>query len=439
MDIARYPALLLCFLPTVLTPASEAAGPPVQPWFPQAPPLPPPAGAVVRVAGVAELFAAAQQVSPGSTILVADGHYRLPRRLELRTDNVTLRSASGQRDQVILDGGGQLGELVCVTRCAGVTIADLTIQNVKWNGFKLDSDRGVQRLTIYNCVIHNVWQRGIKGPGVPPADRERLRPADCRVQYCLFYNDRPKQFSDDEADRPDNFNGNYIGGMDIMYAKRWTISDNVFVGIQGRTREGRGAVFLWVDAQECVVERNIVIDCDCGICLGNSHRGPETTVHCTRCLVRNNFVTRCPETGILADYTRDCQILHNTIHDPGARLKRLIRLVHDNDGLVVANNLLSGPPLRVESGSPMKLAGNAHAEAGSWFIRADAGDLHLDPQARSAFPTATRLDNAAEDIDRGPRGAPATVGADEPPRGGRASVKTGWQERGHAPAPASRF
>ena len=414
MKTSCFLAILFGFVFPAVGLPGEIAGPPVQPWFRTAPPLAKPTDPIIRVASLAELYAAANTVPPGGTILVADGHYRLPRYFELRTDNVTLRSESGRRDQVILDGEGRLGELVGITGCSGVTIADLTIQNVKWNGFKLNSDRGVSRVTIYNCVIHNIWQRGIKGVAVPKENRERLRPADCRVQYCLFYNDRPKRFEDDEADRPDNFGGNYIGGMDIMYAKRWTISDNVFVGIQGRTREARGAVFLWVDAQDCVVERNIVIDCDCGICLGNSHRGPDTSVHCTGCVVRNNFVTRCPENGILADYTRDCQILHNTIHDPGSRLKRLIRLVHDNDGLVVANNLLSGPPMRVETASPMRIDGNATQDARDWFVLADGGNLHVKPAARSSVPVVARLESVRDDVDRQPRAEQTAVGADEP-------------------------
>jgi hypothetical protein len=414
MQTSCFQAILFGFLLPAVGPPAEGGGPPVQPWFPTAPPLAAPASPVVRVASVAELYAAAEKIPSGGTILVADGHYRLPRYFELRTDNVTLRSESGRRDQVILDGEGRLGELVGITGCSGVTIADLTIQNVKWNGFKLNSDRGVSRITIYNCVIHNIWQRGIKGVAVPAEDRQRLRPADCRVQYCLFYNDRPKRFEDDEADRPDNFGGNYIGGMDIMYATRWTISDNVFVVIQGRTREGRGAVFLWVDAQDCVVERNIVIDCDSGICLGNSHRGAETTVHCTGCLVRNNFVTRCPENGILADYTRDCQILHNSIHDPASRLKRLIRLVHDNNGLVVANNLLSGPPMRVETVSPMRIEGNVTQDARDWFVLAEQGDLHLKPETQTAVPVVARLGDVPDDVDRQPRAKRTAVGADEP-------------------------
>ena len=171
-------------------------------------------------------------------------------------------------------------------------------------------------------MIHNVWQRGIKGVGVPEKDREKLRPTDCRVQYCLFYNDHPKQPGDD--DRTPSAATTWAAWTSCT-PSGWTISDNVFVGIHGRTGEARGAIFLWVDAEDCIVERNMIIDCDCGICLGNSHRGEGTAVHCTRCTVRNNFVTRCPENDILADYTRDCKILHNTVYDPKSRFQRLIR------------------------------------------------------------------------------------------------------------------
>ena len=93
------------------------------------------------------------------------------------------------------------------------------MENVRWNGIKINSETGVQRLTIRNCFLHNTWQRFIKGVAVPEKDRERLRPAGCVVEYCLFTNDRPKQYSDDEADTAANFQGNYIGGIDVMYAR----------------------------------------------------------------------------------------------------------------------------------------------------------------------------------------------------------------------------
>ncbi len=405
---------LLVALEVGLMPAQPSA-PPHEPWFPQAPALPQPTGDVIRVSTVEDLFQAAEEVEPGGTILLADGHYMMPRYFELRTDNVTLRAESGERDEVVLDGAqSRHGELVGITACSGVTIADLTIQNIKWNGFKINSNVGVQQLTIHNCVIHNIWQRGIKGVAVPEEDRERLRPRECRIQYCLFYNDRPKRFADDPADTPDNFNGDYIGGMDIMYATNWTISDNVFIGIQGRTRQARGAIFLWHDSRDCVVERNIIVDCDSGICLGNSHRPPGTAIHCTGCVVRNNFVTRPPENGILADYTQDCAIVHNTVHDPENRLQRLIRLVHDNDRLLVANNLLSGPPMRQDQVTgQMRISGNVTGDVTDAFVDVPAGDLHLKSNLADVVDAATRLPEVDRDIDGDLRDETPDVGADE--------------------------
>jgi hypothetical protein len=412
--------VFLCVALGGLTYANDVLSPPAQPWFPKAPPLPEPAGQVIRVATVDQLFRAAEEVKPGGTIVLADGHYLMPRYFELHTDRVTMRSASGRRERVVLDGAqSRHGELVGITGCSGATIADLTIQNIKWNGFKINSDRHTTQVTIHNCVIHNIWQRGVKGPAVRPEDRDTFRPSDCRIQYCLFYNDRPKQFSDDPADTPGNFGGDYVGGIDAMFPRRWTISDNVFLGIQGRTRQARGAVFLWHDARDCVVERNFVIDCDSGICLGNSHKPADIEVHCRGCTVRNNFAVRCPENGILADYTRDCKIVHNTIHDPAARLKRLIRLVHDNDGLVVANNLVSGPPMRVETTSPIDARGNVTGDFTGDFRDAGAGDLHLARSVSTVVDAAASLPEVPRDVDGQTRDAKPDVGADEwdaPPR-----------------------
>ena len=172
------------------------------------------------------------------------------------------------------------------------------------------------------------------------------------------------------------------------------------VAIWLMTRQARGAVFLWHETQGGVVERNVIIDCDSGICLGNSHKPENVAVHCTGVIVRNNFVTRAPENGILADYTRDCKILHNTVYDPQSRLGRLIRLVHDNDGLLVANNLLSGPPLRNESSSRIELRGNLIRDMTAALVDPAAGNLRLTSQATAAIDEAAPLPEATEDIER---------------------------------------
>jgi hypothetical protein len=359
--------------------------------------LPPPTGLTIKVSNVQQLIRAFDEIAPGGTILLADGHYMMPHYVEIKTDKVTLRGASGNPQRVIIDGANSRhGELIGLSQCSGVTIADLTIQNAQHNGFKISSQTNVQELTIYNCVIHNIWQRGVKSVKVPQENRELLRPKRCRVQYCLFYNDRPKRLSDDPGDIA---NGNYIGGIDIMCAADWVISDNIFVGIQGRTREARGAIFIWHESQDCIIERNIIIDCDAGICLGNPYRPQDTPYHCLRCTARNNFVTRAPEGGIVTE--------------PDSRLGRLIRLVYDNEGLVVAGNLLGGPEIRNESSSQVVFVNNLAKDLTGAFVDPARGDLHITERAAGVIDKAKPLPDVPTDIDGQPRGPRPDIGADE--------------------------
>jgi len=415
--LGLFAALLSVWLAATTVAADGSVGtailsPPQQAWFPKAPALPAPPDDRVEVSTVEELIRAIENARPGQTILVADGHYRMPRYVEIRVDRVTLRGASGHRERVVIDGVQSMhGELLGFRGCSDVTVGDLTIQNIRYNGFKINSDSGVQRLTIHNCIIHNIWQRGVKGVKVPPENREALRPKGCRVQYCLFYNDRPKRLADDPQDIAQ---GNYIAGIDVMYATGWTICDNVFVGIQGRTFEGRGAVFLWFDTQDCVVERNIIIDCDVGLQLGNAHRADNVQYHCLRCVARNNFITRAPEAGIVTVYTKDCAVVHNTIHDPDSRMGRLLRTVFTNDGLLVANNLLSGPGTSNESDSEIRFVGNLLRDASGAFADPAHGDLHLTQAADEIIDQGAALPApVGEDIDRQHRDSQPDIGADE--------------------------
>ena len=91
-------------------------GPPVLSWLPKAPPLPRPSGQVVTVSNLGELYLAVQRVRPGSTIVIADGHYMLPHPLEVTANDVTLRSRSGDRNRVVLDGAAATD-----TNCWGST------------------------------------------------------------------------------------------------------------------------------------------------------------------------------------------------------------------------------------------------------------------------------------------------------------------------------
>jgi len=198
-----------------------------------------------------------------------------------------------------------------------------------------------------------------------------------------------------------------------MFAKDWIISDNVFIGIQGRTYEGRGAIFIWHDSQDCIIERNIIIDCDVGLHLGNPHRPSEIEYHCVRFIARNNFITRAPEAGIVTVYTKDCKLLNNSIHDPQSNLQRLVRTVFTNDGLLIANNLLSGPGIRNESESKITFLNNLIKDVTDYFVEPARGDLHLNNSATDVVDEGLVRPEVIDDIDRQQRQATPDIGADE--------------------------
>ena len=389
--------------------------PVIQDWFPQAPALPKPAGGIIRANTVNALYDAAINASPGQTILIANGLYRMPRTFFLGTDNLTLRSESGDRTKVILDfSNSRHHEGIAISDCSGVTIASLTVQNVRQNGIKINSDKNVNHVTIYNVISHNVWQRHIKGPRVPDKQGKAQFSEGCRVQYCLFYNDRPKRRGDEPwEDSEAKMGFNYIGGIDIMNARRWIISDNVFTGIHGKTGEARGAVFMWHNCSQCIIERNIIIDCDTGICLGNSS-GRSQRRHANDFIVRNNFIVRCSECNILVAHTRNCKIVNNTVHDPESQNGRLIRAVHANDGLVITNNIFSGPRIATQNNEgPITLKNNLIRPFGSYFIDPAKGNLHLNISAIDAINKATSDTDVSNDIDSQPRSSKPDLGADE--------------------------
>ncbi|MCG3180390.1 MAG: hypothetical protein BIFFINMI_02750 [Phycisphaerae bacterium] len=393
------------------------AGPPMQAWFPKAPPLPKPAGQVINVRTPAELLEATKTVQPGGTILLADGVYRMPMALQIHTDRVAVRSAGGDRTKVVLDfAASRHTEGVSFTHCSDCTLADLTVQNIKQNGIKINSNLDVDRITIYNVISHNVWQRHVKGPAVPDKEGQADFAYGCRIQYCLFYNDRAKRLDDEpyEKENPGNFGGNYVGGIDAMNARDWVISDNVFTGIRGKTGSARGAIFLWHNATDCIVERNAVIDCDSGICLGNSSARDENRRHANGVIVRNNFVVRCPECSILAEHTRDCRVLNNSVFDPTSRLGRLVRVLNASDGLVVADNLFCGPRISIEKyEGKIDVRNNLVKQVSDYFVDPAHGNLHLKASAVDAIDKGTAGKDVPDDYDRQPRGDKPDLGADE--------------------------
>ena len=376
----------------------------------KAPPLPAPQEPILRVKTAEELYEAVESCKAGTTILLADGVYPLRRTPVLRTDRVSIRGASGDREKVILDRGGRGGACLMISGADDALVADLTCRNCTRMGVDIKGEADTQRTRIYNVKFHNIWTRGVKGThprlGYEPAGAPaewilKKRPTGGSIRYCLFVNDRRKPNAND------GFRGDYIGGIDMMWLKNWVIADNVFIGIRGRNGGGRGAIFIWVHSEDVVAERNVIVNCDRGICFGNPSGGRP---HMIRGVVRNNFIVGGVNKPIEMCRTVDTKVYHNTIYAASADRPRSVHFFQGSRGGECFNNLARG---QLDLEAPVRSGNNVVGDCTGWFVRPGVGDLHLKASARGALGKARPLKQVPEDFDRQKRKAAPDVGADE--------------------------
>ncbi len=325
---------------------------------------------------------------------------------------VVIRGESGDRGKVVIDCHDKFRMGIILCGAKNVTIADLTIQNTKYGVF-FYGDSDVDGLTIRNVVFHNIWVRGIKGTHpCRKGDRaddlltreqaEKIRPRNGRVEYCLFVNDRKKE------DTNDGFQGNYVAGMDMMWLKNWTIADNVFIGIRGASGGGRAGIFIWVESEDVVAERNVIIHCDRGIAFGNPSSVPP---HMTRGIVRNNFIVGGSIQALEFHQVVDCKAYNNTIIATDFDNAWHIEIGRNCQGVQFCNNLVHGKT-RFKN-DQVEQKGNIIGDLSGWFVNPAICDLHLMAKAGDALGKGVPLPEVTEDFDGQKRKSQPDVGADE--------------------------
>jgi hypothetical protein len=392
------------------TDAKASGSRPIPPWFAKAPPLPPPVGEVIRVTTADELLAAVDRIGPGGTILLAAGHYKVPRVVVLTGKrDIAIRSANGTPADVVLsgkgwDGGTDRDDVLHIGRCEGVTIADLTFTDCRSYGIKVEAENAPKDIQIYNCRFRDIGVRAIKGSaGKDP----NVRAVKGSVRYCQFENTKvpPADWL---------FGGDYIAAIDMMALDDWTFSDNAFRGIQGRNGGGRAAIFIWVRSRRVVVERNLIVNCDRGVAFGNpgqstANTGGEQPTYVADGIIRNNFIAGGADCGIELWYADRIKIFHNTIWRPERNWARGIRVGTGTAHTDIVNNLVHGE-IRLEGGRA-ELRQNLAGRLEGYFVDPAAGNLALTAAAAKAIDQGVSLPEAPEDIRRHHRTGVPDLGA----------------------------
>jgi len=397
MRTLSVPALSLVVCSALLLPA--AAGP----------------GATWNVSTVAELNNAVGRAQPYDEIVLAPGTYHLTRGVQMNAVGLTVRGATGNRDDVVLVGSGMntygVNEGILVNT-DNLTIRDLTLKDFYWNAIHIRGENDADNVLISNVKTWNIGQRHVKGSGGggPSAVSDNVV-----IENLYMLQDRPR------ADG--NHHGDYIGGIDAMGVRNWVIRDSLAEGIVGHFDGGNAAIFLWQGVQGVTIERNVILSCAKGIALGNPS-GPNSGIftypyHAEDVLIRNNVVLRGPWTtgnniGLELCNVRDVDVLNNTFYSPNASYFRMISPYDESDearldDVVFRNNIIRGGvrdfTVSGEYGADdLAAMGNIVDTTGAfvtadWFVDAAAGDFHLTDQAAPAIDQAADLPEVPTDAD----------------------------------------
>jgi len=395
------------------------------------PPEPPPVGNVIQVDATqsADLDDIVVGAQIGDTILLADGTYDLQGDfLWFDVPNVTMRSASGNREAVIIDGGYQTNSIVNVAT-SFVTIADLTLKRAINHPVHVMSVSGTDTVgtRLYNLHIIDPGQQAVK---VNPATAGKH--PDFGELACSHL-----ELTDDGRPFIWQINNScYTGGIDAHQADGWIVRDNIFEGFWCEEGLSEHAVHFWKGSRDTIVERNMIRNNARGIGFGLGANDGGRTYPEDICLqvpyighyggiIRNNFIFQGRDElrdseagfdcGICLAQACETNVIHNSVVATSTPFSS-IEWRFANTTASIVNNLTSHN-LMPRDGAQAALAGNLASAPLTLFLDGPGGDLHLLPGASVAIDQGLPLPPAIidDDFDGDYRIGIPDIGADEQP------------------------
>ncbi|MGE3539943.1 MAG: hypothetical protein AB7N91_21225 [Candidatus Tectimicrobiota bacterium] len=390
---------------------------------------------MINSGDIQSLLKKLRAASPGTIFLLADGLYTLARNqsVEVNTPRVTIRSASGNRDAVILEGGYNNVSI----NTDDVTVADVTLRNAKDHSIQVRGEKGIKRTSIYNVHLVDSGQQFVKVSA--PADGTSGQAAEDGLVACSLV----------EYTTYSRGNGttapSYTNGVDILAGKGWTIRDNVFRRIRSQAGPVGPSIYLGRNTTDSVVQRNLLVDCWRGIALGLSapgkfsRGGPQVQSDHQNGLVENNVFLALHEPADAAienNYALNSRIVHNTAYY-NENLKHAVSWAIEyrfppTAGIVIQNNLTNRPivkrrPAPIEEAT---IQGNITNATPAWFRDLANEDVHLVEHV-PAIDAGVQTSESLEDMDGEKRlvGPGPDAGADE---------YTGLAPKQEAPPPPLR-
>jgi hypothetical protein len=378
-----------------------------------------------------DIRSAITQAGEGAEIVLAAGDYAVDNIIQVRAAGVTIRSQSGDRSSVILDGnrGGlplrreNFTPEILQIRASDVTIADVTIRYAGAHGIHASgaADHTIANLVMRNIHVHDCGEQLIKVNSNGNADNLHW------VDGGLLENSLV-EFIDNSVMR-DMGSYFYTGGLDVHGSDNWIVRNNTFRGIWREDRMMEHAIHFWSRSRNTLIENNTFVNCWRAIGLGmktsasglirsyDDHAGENPFYDHVGGMIRNNVIYNDSdhrlETGIELMNVLDTEVYHNTVVSLADPFNS-IEYRWPDTRVTIKNNLCTHRIL-ARNDAIGDLTGNIENARLAWFADYAQADLHLSAGAAPAIDNGVVLADgkAGRDIDGDGRGDAPDIGADE--------------------------
>jgi hypothetical protein len=362
----------------------------------------------VTVRNVDELMDAVAEANRGRgprTILVRDGIYSISDTLQILAPGVALVGASGDREKAVIQGDAMREDAAVgvVVRVAAddFRLEHLTLQNSRFHALQIAGEADADTPVIRNCVLRDAYQQLVKVS--VNRDDTAVSSDGGLIENCLL------EYS---ARVGPNF---YIGGIDALGAKNWTIRGNTLRHIASpHTAVAGFAIHFWSGSADNLVERNWIVDCDRGIGFGLDG-GPNSGG-----TIRNNMIyhaangARFADVGIALTESPETRVYNNTIYQAHLYPRAIEYRFAATREVSITNNL-TNRQIAARDGATGTVAQNVTTASPAWFVAPEAGDLHLAGRQARVVDAGLQVEGLTDDFDAQlrPIGAGVDIGADE--------------------------
>jgi hypothetical protein len=348
------------------------------------------------ISTVAELIAsvATGPTMPASVeIYLRAGQYVLTEPLLIDRPNVSIRSLSGHRGDVVISGKYPIDADGLLIKRSNFSIAHLTMQHIGGTAIVVRPNMTISDLRIYDVDITESKKQCLYITA--PSDDNTVR--NVVIRCCNFsYYTRPNIPS-------------ATPGVEIGRVEDVTIENCTFGGIRSLTSTPAPAVIVRGPSHLVRVERCKFLNCDMGVTIGNlgELRVDDGTV-------RMNFIKGDERsgTGISIQDARGAVVDHNTIFQSRGSDGSAIAIRGPASREVrVTDNFMDGGIVRSDDAPEVVTQGNLESASASDFVQPQQCNLHLTANS-PAIDAATA--SIGEDIEcQAIVGKGPDVGADE--------------------------